>query len=212
MFKFLTILIIMVNILFADKIDFSKGKCDNIENFNNEQILILLKSYLWGNKYDLGYTLAAISWLESCAGLYQVNLQDPSAGLYHTTITSVMNRHKEIYPSEYNKNRLAHFLVKSDRLAAKEALKELLYWKNYYSLHKKSPHNNEYNGIWKSIIKSYNKGTKWLSSDVSNQNAENYFNSINQKVILLKKFFENNDYVNKIKMIENKINPIVVNS
>ena len=59
------------------------NKCIKIDTFNNNQLEIIAYAYNYGKKYDLGITLAAIAWHESCAGEFRMNFSDPSAGIYH---------------------------------------------------------------------------------------------------------------------------------
>lgn len=60
--------------------------------FSPKQKAVLLKAYEYGAPHDLGYTLAAIAWKESCAGEYRMNFQDPSAGIYHAHLPGLIKK------------------------------------------------------------------------------------------------------------------------
>ncbi len=159
--------------------------CDNIKDFNAKQKEVLKAAYRFGSKENLGYEMAGIAWKESCAGVYKINFSDPSAGVYHSYIPSVLKSYGH-NNSPFLRNVMGELLIKDDAFASEVALKELLYWKTRY-------HDN-----LKDMIKSYNKGSRWERSEKSNAEAEKYYEEIQDRIRRLKesKIFDsqsNND-------------------
>ncbi|OOQ17025.1 hypothetical protein B0X61_02275 [Helicobacter pylori] len=147
--------------------------CDNIKDFNAKQKEVLKAAYQFGSKENLGYEMAGIAWKESCAGTYKINFSDPSAGVYHSYIPSVLKSYGH-NDSPFLRNVMGELLIKDDAFASEVALKELLYWKTRY-------HDN-----LKDMIKSYNKGSRWEKNEKSNADAEKYYEEIQDKIRRLK--------------------------
>ncbi|WP_121060052.1 hypothetical protein [Helicobacter pylori] len=147
--------------------------CDNIKDFNAKQKEVLKAAYQFGSKENLGYEMAGIAWKESCAGVYKINFSDPSAGIYHAYIPSVLKSYGH-NNSPFLRNVMGELLIKDDAFASEVALKELLYWKTRY-------HDN-----LKDMIKSYNKGSRWEKNEKSNADAEKYYEEIQDKIRRLK--------------------------
>ncbi len=147
--------------------------CDNIKDFNAKQKEVLKAAYQFGSKENLGYEMAGIAWKESCAGVYKINFSDPSAGVYHSYIPSVLKSYGH-NDSPFLRNVTGELLIKDDAFASEVALKELLYWKTRY-------HDN-----LKDMIKSYNKGSRWEKSEKSNAEAEKYYEEIQDRIRRLK--------------------------
>ncbi|GAA9628571.1 hypothetical protein HpVa146_12840 [Helicobacter pylori] len=147
--------------------------CDNIKDFNAKQKEVLKAAYQFGSKENLGYEMAGIAWKESCAGVYKINFSDPSAGVYHSYIPSVLKSYGH-NNSPFLHNVMGELLIKNDSFASEVALKELLYWKTRY-------HDN-----LKDMIKSYNKGSRWERSEKSNAEAEKYYEEIQDRIRRLK--------------------------
>ncbi|WP_283492280.1 hypothetical protein [Helicobacter pylori] len=147
--------------------------CDNLKDFNAKQKEVLKAAYQFGSKENLGYEMAGIAWKESCAGVYKINFSDPSAGIYHAYIPSVLKSYGH-NNSPFLRNVMGELLIKDDAFASEVALKELLYWKTRY-------HDN-----LKDMIKSYNKGSRWEKSEKANADAEKYYEEIQDKIRRLK--------------------------
>ncbi|WP_187836150.1 hypothetical protein [Helicobacter pylori] len=147
--------------------------CDNLKDFNAKQKEVLKAAYQFGSKENLGYEMAGIAWKESCAGVYKINFSDPSAGVYHSYIPSVLKSYGH-NDSPFLRNVMGELLIKDDAFASEVALKELLYWKTRY-------HDN-----LKDMIKSYNKGSRWEKNEKSNADAEKYYEEIQDRVRRLK--------------------------
>ncbi len=148
--------------------------CDNLKDFNAKQKEVLKAAYQFGSKENLGYEMAGIAWKESCAGVYKINFSDPSAGIYHAYIPSVLKSYGH-NNSPFLRNVMGELLIKDDAFASEVALKELLYWKTRY-------HDN-----LKDMIKSYNKGSRWEKSEKANADAEKYYEEIQDRIRRLKK-------------------------
>ncbi|MFP6272022.1 hypothetical protein ACLGD9_05635 [Helicobacter pylori] len=147
--------------------------CNNIKDFNAKQKEVLKAAYQFGSKENLGYEMAGIAWKESCAGVYKINFSDPSAGVYHSYIPSVLKSYGH-NDSPFLRNVMGELLIKDDAFASEVALKELLYWKTRY-------HDN-----LKDMIKSYNKGSRWEKNEKSNADAEKYYEEIQDRIRRLK--------------------------
>lgn len=147
--------------------------CDNIKDFSAKQKEVLKAAYQFGSKENLGYEMAGIAWKESCAGVYKINFSDPSAGVYHSYIPSVLKSYGH-NDSPFLRNVMGELLIKDDAFASEVALKELLHWKTRY-------HDN-----LKDMIKSYNKGSRWERSEKSNADAEKYYEEIQDRIRRLK--------------------------
>ncbi|WP_187865771.1 hypothetical protein [Helicobacter pylori] len=147
--------------------------CDNLKDFNAKQKEVLKATYQFGSKENLGYEMAGIAWKESCAGVYKINFSDPSAGVYHSYIPSVLKSYGH-NDSPFLRNVMGELLIKDDAFASEVALKELLYWKTRY-------HDN-----LKDMIKSYNKGSRWEKNEKSNAEAEKYYEEIQDRIRRLK--------------------------
>ncbi len=147
--------------------------CDNIKDFNAKQKEVLKAAYQFGSKENLGYEMAGIAWKESCAGVYKINFSDPSAGVYHSYIPSVLKSYGH-NDSPFLRNVMGELLIKDDAFASDVALKELLYWKTRY-------HDN-----LKDMIKSYNKGSRWEKNEKSNADAEKYYEEVQDRIRRLK--------------------------
>ncbi|WP_025453733.1 hypothetical protein [Helicobacter pylori] len=147
--------------------------CDNIKDFNAKQKEVLKAAYQFGSKENLGYEMAGIAWKESCAGTYKINFSDPSAGIYHAYIPSVLKSYGHSN-SPFLRNVMGELLIKDDAFASEVALKELLYWKTRY-------HDN-----LKDMIKSYNKGSRWEKNEKANADAEKYYEEIQDRIRRLK--------------------------
>lgn len=152
---------------------FMMTNCDSIKDFNAKQKEVLKAAYQFGSKENLGYEMAGIAWKESCAGVYKINFSDPSAGVYHSYIPSVLKSYGH-NDSPFLRNVMGELLIKDDAFASEVALKELLYWKTRY-------HDN-----LKDMIKSYNKGSRWGKNEKSNADAEKYYEEIQDRIRRLK--------------------------
>lgn len=134
-------------------------------SITEKQREVLQYSYSYGQKYNLGISLAAIALQESHAGMVNINLQDPSAGYYHVTLDKVLKLKK--WPDNgYNRNRAAQLLIEDTELAASLAVSELQYW---MKIHGKNSMK---------VFGSYNNGFV----GVKTPKGQNYANNIKDKI------------------------------
>ncbi len=167
--------------------------CDNLKDFNAKQKEVLKAAYQFGSKENLGYEMAGIAWKESCAGVYKINFSDPSAGVYHSYIPSVLKSYGH-NDSPFLRNVMGELLIKDDAFASEVALKELLYWKTRY-------HDN-----LKDMIKSYNKGSRWEKNEKSNADAEKYYEEIQDRIRRLKESKIFDSYSNNEEALQKSAN------
>ncbi|WP_187848669.1 hypothetical protein [Helicobacter pylori] len=167
--------------------------CDSIKDFNAKQKEVLKFAYQFGSKENLGYEMASIAWKESCAGVYKINFSDPSAGIYHAYIPSVLKSYGH-NNSPFLRNVMGELLIRNDALASEVALKELLYWRTRY-------HDN-----LKDMIKSYNKGSRWERSEKSNAEAEKYYEEIQDRIRRLKESKIFDSYSNNEESLQKSAN------
>lgn len=158
----------------------SSDSCKNIKYLDESQTQIIHYAFNYGKKYDLGHTMAAIAWKESCAGLYRINFDDPSAGIYHAHLPGVIKRYYNAKDTPFRRNVVAEKLIRDQEFASKIALEELLFWKK---IHK---------GHWKNIVKSYNKGFSWKKNEEKNKLAEAYYEDIAHRTLILQDYFAKN--------------------
>lgn len=143
--------------------------------FTVEQMEVLCKAYELGKPFDLGHTMAAIAWQESMAGVYLVNMQDPSAGVFHNNLKSVLARHEELQDTNWQRNRIAQKLIDDIEFSGAEALAELEYWR---SIHGKY--------AWFEVWRSYNGGFAYLKPEGGPcKRATQYAIRLNKKVQFL---------------------------
>ncbi|WQS13571.1 hypothetical protein KVC03_03435 [Helicobacter pylori] len=173
--------------------DVMMTNCDNLKDFNARQKEVLKAAYRFGSKENLGYEMASIAWKESCAGVYKINFSDPSAGIYHAYIPSVLKSYGH-NNSPFLRNVMGELLIRNDALASEVALKELLYWKTRY-------HDN-----LKDMIKSYNKGSRWERSEKSNAEAEKYYEEIQDRIRRLKESKIFDSYSNNEESLQKSAN------
>ncbi|MFC3847284.1 hypothetical protein ACFOPX_01875 [Helicobacter baculiformis] len=148
------------------------AECNDPLKFNDQQKRIIVYAYRYGFKQDLGYALAAIAWKESCAGMYRVNFGDPSAGIYHAYIPSVLKLYNE-RDTRFMQNVYGDLLIRDKAFASKVALDTLISWRRTHK------------GDLKNMIKSYHKGLRWQKNDYLNQGANEYYEDIVAKIKVL---------------------------
>lgn len=142
----------------------------NNQRFSNSQMQVMHRSFEYAREYDLGWTLAAISFRESSAGVNLKNPNDPSAGAHHVLATHVLNDFgMERTPS--NIEMAMDMLASNFELSAHYALRELKWWKN------------RHNGSWFLAVRSYNQGHFWRLSDPKlRERSYNYARNIQHTV------------------------------
>ena len=136
------------------------------------QHILLQNAHNRGKPFDLGYTLAAIAWRESQAGLININIFDPSCGPFHNNLNSVFARHN-YEDTRYKKNAVCQKLITNFDFAAAEGLAELEYWV--------SVHDGNLRKTWA----SYNAGWNYDS-----RIGKMYAEMIARRITILKEFIK----------------------
>lgn len=164
--KLILILLFLTTIFAASNLE------TEYQKMSNKQKAVLKKSFNLGQPFDFGYTLAAIAWVESNAGKYMINIQDPSFGIYHNNINSVMGRHPDYKDTPFQRNKVAQMLIEDIDFSAAEALAELEYWKNIHGSKR-----------WSKIWASYNGGFNY-----NGVKPTRYAKKIKKRISVLKKY------------------------
>lgn len=140
------------------------------------QKTVLQKAYNYGKEYNLGYTLAAIAWQESFVGdrIVPINLDDPSAGLWHKNVNTALAEHPDTPQNGLQLNMMAEKLINDVEFAASLAIADLEHWKVIR------------NGDWMDIWASYNAG-KYFKSNL----GQRYAHNIRNKIRVLKRYLPN---------------------
>ena len=137
-------------------------------SYTDEQKKLIIQSYELGKSFELGFTLAAISIVESSAGNNIANWRESSFGPYQNRAITVLNRHKIPSDDVILQFRTVERLIYDIEFAAQEAINELNYWIGVRK------------GDWTMVWASYNAGWKW-------ENGVGYASMINYHVSELQK-------------------------
>lgn len=120
--------------------------CNLKSELKPEQWDVVQEAYSYGAPYNLGYTLASISVIESNAGLYVENDASESYGVPQIRVTTAIKR-LGLHNSNRNREGVKNRLIKDNEFAFDLAVEELRYWLDV-------------RGDWRTAIKSYNAGWK----------------------------------------------------
>lgn len=107
------------------------------------QLEVLQLAHSIGTSADLGYTLAAIAWEESKAGLYLVNNDLTDFGIMQVSL-----KYAKVREPELSTGQLVQRLITDDSYNINQGLKVLRYFEDYWE------------GDWKLAVRSYNAGFK----------------------------------------------------
>jgi hypothetical protein len=152
------------------------AKCKDIDSLSLIQKHNLHFAYTYGEKLDLGYTLAAIALVESSAGKYRLNVRTNDLGLFQINATTAENTLKlEKY---YDKLELHQRLVYDDILGAEIAIATLEHFRRDRVMT---------SSVWSEMIKSYNTGSQWRRDKVMKKKADGYLQKVSNTVKLLRK-------------------------
>lgn len=146
--------------------DANAHECLVVQKLSDSQVGVIVKAYHLGEPDGYGYTLAAIAWQESLAGVVKVNAFDPSFGIFHINLTTASKR--EGITSNFSKNMLAQRLIDDDSYNAYHAMQELDFWKA------------QHKGNWRKMWASYNGGWNW-------KKAGSYAEAIATKIKIIRK-------------------------
>lgn len=116
------------------------------------QQYIMYKSFQFGKRYDMGYSLAAIAYRESSAGTQMYNWNDPSAGPFHVLAEHVIKKFNMNADDPRDIDLAMNMLSSNFEFAALMAVETLTWW------------HNRHNGDWFRTWASYTKGYYWWES------------------------------------------------
>ena len=152
-------------------------RCDPLQaeyRLSDHQMYIMRRSYDYGKEHDLGYTLAAIAFKESSAGVRLYNWNDPSAGVHHVLATHVLNTLGMEHTPEHIEMGM-EMLASNFYLSAHIALRELKWW------------IDRHNGDWFRAVRSYNQGHYWRLPEGERVRSYNYARSVQGIVRLMER-------------------------
>lgn len=151
-----------------------------LNNLTQKQKDIMISSYIYGMKKNIGYELATIAWKESGFGLYPVNINDGkhgSFGVYHIRVDYAFQRVN--ISKKWDKSRYIEKLLYNLEFAASEASDIYLLFRNKAS---------KQNQLRESFA-MYNGGYGGLK----NKKAINYGIDCVNRYEALKIYFKNNN-------------------
>lgn len=144
--------------------------------FTDDQIKVLQYAHDRGKQYDLEWTLAAIAWQESSAGVKTKNPRADSYGIFGSLLTTVETRLKDkefadtLSKVPLNRKQTI-FLLKHDwEFASEFALVELTYWQD------------RHNADHQKTVSSYFGGNR-----PNTPAAKSYAKRLNEKIRFLKR-------------------------
>ena len=147
--KKLIIVMILAVGLYAHSISYYEKQ---IKNCNERQLNVAEFISHNAEQYNLKYTLLAIAFKESQWGKYKLNLQDPSAGLFHKLLPYYCIE-LHLKPNKWNESRLAEKLIHSDADAFMVALWDFQRNYKYFKFLGKNS-----NLSWRYAVQAYNAG------------------------------------------------------
>lgn len=147
--------VIILTVLLSCETEASVMSCDSVDEMNESQVTVLLKSYERGLESDLGYTLAAIAWKESSAGKYRVNPLSSDYGAYGINYKTVQRITGFSY---YESIGVIQDIIFNDDEGATFAL-ETLEW-----------NMKHHKGDWRKAVMHYNAGNQyWLGKEYASE-------------------------------------------
>lgn len=156
----------------SDEIDkYTKQYEKDFRKLSQSQLDLLKAIYKKGKEFSLEYSVMAIAWQESNAGAWPVNLQDPSCGPFHQSV-SMYIRARKLENTNFNKNKVCSRLINDLDFSTSAAIYELEAWMNV--------HRNKLN-LFDYVYRSYNAGTNYES-----KTAKTYSNKIIARIRVLK--------------------------
>ena len=133
--KILLLVVLTFSILGAREVSLKK----KWYALSSDEKASIIKSYLAGRKYDLGLTLAAINWQESCGGRWQVSIDHNDAGIYHINLHWYF-KSLGIKDTVYNRSKYTTFIILHPKLSEKYVIAKLLNLRKMY--------NGNYYRVW----------------------------------------------------------------
>jgi len=174
--KKLVFVLLFVLSLNADTVSKNLEYLRNDMTFN--QKYIMFKVFNMSKKYDLQYTMTAISWQESKFGKWKINLRDPSCGYFHKLLPEYA-KELGLKPNNWNMSRACEKLQDFD-ISFEVAIETFKRKEKWCRRHL---HTENKGIIWKCAVKRYNG---------SGIRADNYYNKIVKKIKALRIYMSNN--------------------
>jgi len=168
---FIFIFILNYNSLFAKS---ANELMYDLEHMNNKQIINIIKAYDFGKKYDLQWTLAAITWQESEGGLLKIDRNLNKFGLCKLDINEHLKMRK-IKSSFFSRSEYATKLIEDDFYNLKWTVKKIL---------KLKKNNKGWFNIWGAFNSNYYPNLKYASN-------------IYDKIQILKKYMLKYHFITK---------------
>jgi len=150
----------------------------SLRNLSYQQKEVLQYVYIRAKEFNLELTMTAIAWQESQFGEYELDLGDPSCGIFHV-MPALLAVKVGLNNNNWNRSRLCEKLIQDKDFSFSAALLELKYWQNYW----KSQHVTR---VWSHMVASYNGG---YNIDIK---TNMYLKHIIHKIRLLKAYLRNN--------------------
>jgi len=145
MLKKLLLLLFLIKGVYADEYTI----------MSNNQKDIIQYAYIYGMKYDLSWTLAAIAFIESKGGKYQISVDGHDYGVMQINIKSALAR-EGLKDTPFMRSKLATRLITDMDYCLEHAVAEIQFWQNRYGADRYSRVWGSYNGGHKGN-KSYAK-------------------------------------------------------
>jgi len=165
---------------YKTQVELTKRYKNEITHLSLNQYKVLLKTYAKAKPFDKSLTMCAIAWEESQFGKFPVNLSDPSFGVFHNNLNSVMRRH-HYKNTKWKRSRVAEALLLDYDFAFSESLSELELWQSYWK--RRNVHDK-----WINMVRSYNTGSSWTSK-------ERYIDRIILRVRVLKRYIKIHKFI-----------------
>lgn len=125
------------------------GTCEARSELSVKQMRTVERAYQAGLPHNLGYSLAAIVWQESSAGLFLINSSEGSYGPFQINLKTALARVDGKNWSKPKKDWLATNLLRFD-FSVYFAIEELKYWQSVHG-----------NNNWRKVWASYNGGWRY---------------------------------------------------
>lgn len=153
------------------------------KSLTNEQKLNIFLAYTLGSKHNYGLSAGAISWQESKAGKFQININKDGSmdcGMFGNNTKTIL-MHAKTKNTIWNKRMVCTKLITNPLYAYEKMIDELELWEKYWT------GRTDAKNLWYSIWGSYNGG---VSPNY------NYAKRIHHKIIVIAK------HLNYLKKLE----------
>jgi len=150
----------------------------SLKNLSYQQKEVLQYVYSRAKEFNLQLTMTAIAYQESQFGKYELDLQDPSCGIFHV-MPALLAVKVGLDNNNWNRSRLCEKLIEDKDFSFSAALLELKYWQNYW----RAQHVKR---VWSHMVASYNGGYN------INIKTNTYLKHIKHKIRLLRAYLKSN--------------------